>query len=325
MRSHKNLIFLALVAGTFVVAGCAETEFLANLMKEGADTGAVSQVGKYKVGRPYQIKGVWYRPQVNYRYDQTGVASWYGPKFHGKPTANGEIFDMNKVGAAHKTLPIPTLVRVTNLRNGKAMNIRINDRGPYAHGRIIDLSKRAAQLLGFEKAGTAPVRVQVLERESRVLAAIAQGQTSGGADLHPKPRSAPRVAVTSRSLPAPHGTRAASAPNHSYQVNPTTQAKAQLPRQLAQPLQVVGRVTNVKVPQNARLFVQAGAFSKHVNANRANSLLSSVGPTKITMIKGSDKQLFRVRLGPFGNVQKADTALARVIRSGYSEARIVID
>jgi rare lipoprotein A len=325
MRVHKLFTFFVLLAAPLAVAGCAETEFLANIMKERSDSAGPAQVGKYKVGRPYQIKGVWYRPQVNYRYDQTGVASWYGPNFHGKPTANGETFDMNQVGAAHKTLPIPTLVRVTNLRNGKAMNIRINDRGPYAHGRIIDLSKRAAQLLGFEKAGTAPVRVQVLERESRIMAAVAQGRAVGGPDLSPKPRSAPSVAVTSRSLPAPNGTRVASAPNPNYRVNPATQPNPQPSRQLTQPRQEVGRVTNVKVPSNARLFVQAGAFSKYANANRVNTLLTSVGPSKITMIKGSDKQLFRVRLGPFGTVQIADTALARVIHSGYPEARIVID
>ena len=325
MNAYKIFTFLLLLTCGFVVVGCAETQFLANFIKQGSDALSPAQVGKYKIGRPYQIKGVWYRPQVNYSYDETGVASWYGPKFHGRPTANGEIFDMNKVGAAHKTLPIPTLVRVTNLRNGKAMNIRINDRGPYAHGRIIDLSKRAAQLLGFEKAGTAPVRVQVLERESRLMAAIAQGQTSDEADLSPRPRSAPSVAVTSQSLPAPTGTRVASAPSRNYQVNPAGKAKVRSLRQLVKPSQTVEHVTNVKVPQNTRYFVQAGAFTNHANANRANTLLSSVGPSQITMITGSDAQFFRVRLGPFVNVQKADTTLARVIGSGYSEARIVID
>ena len=157
------------------------------------------------------------------------------------------------------------------------------------------------------------------------MAAIAQGQTSNEADLSPRPRSAPSVAVTSQSLPAPTGTRVASAPSRNYQVNPAGKAKVRSLRQLVKPSQTVEHVTNVKVPQNTRYFVQAGAFTNHANANRANTLLSSVGPSQITMITGSDAQFFRVRLGPFVNVQKADTTLARVIRSGYSEARIVID
>ena len=134
-------IFIMLLLSV-LLANCSETQFIANLMKVGADKVAQPGGGRYKVGGPYQIKGIWYRPRIDYQYDQTGIASWYGPQFHGKLTANGEIFDMNLVSAAHKTLPMPSMVRVTNLRNGKALNIRLNDRGPFAHGRIIDLSKQ---------------------------------------------------------------------------------------------------------------------------------------------------------------------------------------
>ena len=95
-----------------------------------------------KVGKPYQIAGVWYYPAVNHDYDESGIASWYGSKFHGRPTANGEIFNMNHVTAAHPTLPLPSMVRVTNLENGRTLTVRINDRGPFAHGRILDLSRR---------------------------------------------------------------------------------------------------------------------------------------------------------------------------------------
>lgn len=324
-----------MLTAPLVAANCSETEFFANLMKESADSGAPAGSGRYKVGRSYQIKGVWYRPRIDYRYDQTGVASWYGPQFHGKLTANGEVFDMNQVSAAHKTLPMPSMVRVTNLRNGKAMNLRINDRGPFAHGRIIDLSKRAAQLLGMEKAGTAPVRVQMLERESRILAAIAQGQAPPGTRLGapattqvamaPKPRPAPSVAVTSKSLPAPNGARSATVPLPNHRIQPTTTPKPQAQRPQP-PAQVVdGTVSQVKVPGKTRLFIQAGAFSKYANANRVHTLLGTLGQSKITMTKGGERQLFRVRLGPYENVQMADAALARVIGSGYPEARIVID
>ena len=111
-----------------------------------------------KVGRPYKIKGVQYKPKHNPSYDETGVASWYGPNFHGKLTANGETYDKHGMTAAHKTLPLNSMVFVTNMENGKTVKLRLNDRGPFVEGRIIDLSYGAAKVLGVE--GLAKVRVQ---------------------------------------------------------------------------------------------------------------------------------------------------------------------
>lgn len=123
---------------------------------------------KRAYNRPYKIKGTWHYPQGHYEYAKTGVASYYGGTdvFHGRPTSNGEIFDKNKVSAAHKTLPIPCVVRVTNLKNGRSITMPVNDRGPFKHERIIDLSLRAAQLLGFEREGLAQVRVETCVEES---------------------------------------------------------------------------------------------------------------------------------------------------------------
>src|ERR1700728_5163158 len=125
---------------------------------------APAPAGVYKVGSPYQIDGVWYYPREQPDYDETGIASWYGPTFYGHHTANGEMYDGNQLTAAHKTLPMPVNVRVTNLDNGKSLVVRVNDRGPYARGRIIDLSKRAAELLDVVQTGTARVRVTYLGR-----------------------------------------------------------------------------------------------------------------------------------------------------------------
>src|SRR6202012_592620 len=111
-----------------------------------------------------------YTPSEDYSYDETGIASWYGADFNHGTTANGEVFNKNELTAAHKTLPLPTLARVTNLDNGRSIVVRINDRGPFSGARIIDLSQRAAQLLGFEQQGTAKVRVQVLADESKAIA-----------------------------------------------------------------------------------------------------------------------------------------------------------
>lgn len=134
------------------------------------------QGGVYKVGKPYKILGKWYYPKEDYDYSEVGVASWYGADFHAKKTANGERYDMNSLTAAHRTLPLPSIVKVTNLENGRSLVLRVNDRGPYAKSRIIDVSKRASQLLGFHTQGTTKVRVEVMEKESKALKAALLGE-----------------------------------------------------------------------------------------------------------------------------------------------------
>lgn len=118
--------------------------------------------GRRQVGRPYQIKGKWYTPREEPGYDRKGQASWYGPNFHGRLTANGEVYDQYALSGAHPTFPLPSYARVTNLANGKSVVVRVNDRGPYHEGRVIDMSSRAAQLLDYRKKGIANVRVQYI-------------------------------------------------------------------------------------------------------------------------------------------------------------------
>lgn len=120
--------------------------------------------GRSVVGKPYKIKGKWYYPKEEFNYDKVGLASWYGPNFHGRLTANGEIYDQNHLSAAHPTFPLPSYARVTNQANGRSVIVRVNDRGPYAHGRIIDLSSRAADTLDTKAKGVAKVRVQYVGR-----------------------------------------------------------------------------------------------------------------------------------------------------------------
>ncbi|GAB4153303.1 MAG: hypothetical protein Tsb0016_25790 [Sphingomonadales bacterium] len=136
--------------------------------------------GAPKLGKPYRINGVWYYPKDDPAYREVGMASWYGPGFHGRQTANGERYNMNALTAAHRTLPMPSFVRVTNLANGRSLVLRVNDRGPFAKGRIIDVSRRAAQLLGFEKAGVTRVQVVRVTPDGQPLpqarTAIAQAQ-----------------------------------------------------------------------------------------------------------------------------------------------------
>ena len=116
--------------------------------------------GRYIVGNPYQVKGKWYYPKEDFAYSKVGIASWYGSAFHGRLTANGEVYDQMHLSAAHPTFPLPSYARVTNLENGSSVVVRVNDRGPYHEGRIIDLSNKTADMLDLQHSGTGKVRVQ---------------------------------------------------------------------------------------------------------------------------------------------------------------------
>ena len=141
--------------GSVLLSACAFYQSVPYLEDRG---------GYYKVGTPYEINGKTYTPHEDSDYVERGMASWYGPGFHGKKTANGERYNMNAYSAAHRTLPMPVYVRVRNLENGRSLVVRVNDRGPFAKDRIIDLSRRAAKKLGFLKKGTAHVEVRYLRR-----------------------------------------------------------------------------------------------------------------------------------------------------------------
>ena len=175
---------MALCAGLFL-SGCSLGSDMGDIASSGYYDSASQKVEKQKVGRPYQIKGKWYKPVYQTDYDATGIASWYGDYFHGRDTANGERFDMNRISAAHKTLPLPSYVEVTNLDNGKKLYVRVNDRGPFADGRIIDLSKEAAKQLGFKNAGLARVRVKQVSPPKNVVLVSPDGRKQIGTGYKP--------------------------------------------------------------------------------------------------------------------------------------------
>ncbi|MCL2469988.1 MAG: septal ring lytic transglycosylase RlpA family protein [Alphaproteobacteria bacterium] len=245
--------------------------------------------GTYKVGQPYQVKGQWYYPSENYSYNETGIASWYGHPFHGKKTANGEIFNKHELTAAHKTLPMPSLARVTNLENGRSVVVRINDRGPFSGARIIDVSERCAQLLGFEKQGLAKVRVQVLADESKA------------------------IADAMRLYGGPTGTQVASAP---VVVPPSVTIKNVIP---------VDRYVQLPVSGANQIYVQAGSFANPDNAESLASRLYSVGLANVTQANVRGTTYFRVRIGPLVSVAQADKILEETKKTGVPEARIIVD
>ena len=280
---------------------------LAACAGQQAAPGASGQ-GVYKVGNPYQVGNEWYYPHEDYSYDETGIASWYGSDFHGQATANGEQFNKDELTAAHKTLPLPSLARVTNLDNGRSIVVRINDRGPFSGSRLIDVSQRAAQLLGFEAQGTAKVRVQVLADESKAIADATRhyGGQVKTADAAPMLVSAaPQAAVETQTL-AP------------VRTTPETH------RQLLQ-TQPIAQAVQLPVTGLHQLYVQAGAFTVPENATRLQERLGGLGHASISTIVINGTKFYRVRVGPAPDVAHADDLLAKVRQTGAVAARTIVD
>ena len=311
---------------TAFAAGCAEINLLSHAIKESlpddeeiqGEGGLYGTSGAYKVGNPYQISGSWYRPAVDYGYDETGIASWYGPNFHGKQTANGERYDMNTLTAAHRTLPLPSIVRVTNLENGRSIIVRVNDRGPFAKGRIIDMSRLAAEKLDMIGKGTARVRVRILSRESRILAARLQGQTLASGDTT-KVAAAPRTRVVAESLGG------SSAPPTPSPVAIAPPPKPASPPPLVGVNRPLPDTVTRTVPVATDIFIQVGSFTVYDYAHRAKAQVSGYGDTGISHALVNGRDYFRVRVGPVGSVDEADQLLASVVQAGFPDARIVVD
>lgn len=316
-RSLPRARVLVVMAGCVLLGACSETQFASYGVKEaiGQDT----RGGLYKVGKPYQIQGVWYYPSEDYNYSETGVASWYGPDFHGKYTANGETFDQNDVTAAHRTLPMPSFVRVTNLENGRSLVVRINDRGPFAHGRVLDLSRRAAQLLGMEGTGTAKVKVEIMAEESRQLALNMKAKQQLD---EPPISAAPRDAVVAETLPLPGSGGAAKPVSRPAPPPPVVVGSGVATAETSQLAKQDVKQVPVKPSQ---MYIQAGAYSRFDNANRTSAALQTYGSANISQVQTKTGTFFRVRLGPIANVTEADALLEKVIGSGYSDAKLVVD
>ena len=221
---------------------------------------------------------------------ERGVASWYGPDFHGHNTSSGEVYDMYAMTAAHRTLPIPCYARVTNLSNGRSVVVRINDRGPFVANRIIDLSYSAASRLDIVRTGTAFVEVR----------------TIGPADAAAAEAPAPLVGA---APPAPVAATAPPAPTGS----PVADAAAATP--------------DAAPPAAVALYIQVGAFADPANAQRVLDRLQSNGVAHVFSVASdsSGRTLRRVRIGPIATVEEFDALAARLAALGYPEARLAND
>jgi rare lipoprotein A len=335
-----RLALAALVAGSAAACGSAPDRPAVQTQAPTPTTTAGG--GRYKVGKPYQIKGVWYYPAIDYDYVEEGVASWYGPGFHGKLTANGEVYDQNDMTAAHRTLPMPSLVRVTNLENGRSLKLTVNDRGPFARDRIIDVSRRAAQLLGFHAAGTTQVRVEILAEESRQLALALTGAEYPGqvqlasrtppasevgsvpppaADWAPPPPMPDLAALPVEPLPIeplPMDPLASEpVADQAMPADPPAAFDAQL-----RPVTAPAVIGAAGVGQAGRAWIQAGAFAEPGNAEKARAQLARLGPVAVLP---AGRGLYRVRVGPLASLDDAERLLAAVIGSGFPGSHLVIE
>lgn len=321
--SVQRAVAVLLACGALI--GCAQTQLAAHVASVSRPE---APRDTYKVGKPYTIKGITYTPREDMSYDRTGIASWYGPGFHGRRTANGEIYDSNALTAAHPTLQMPSVVRVTNLENGRSVNLRINDRGPFADNRIIDVSRRAAELLGFRKQGTAMVRVQVLPEET--LAAIPAREAARLRSVAAQQQQRPAIAPPVSRASAPATRSEPITPIHRPSVaSPTGTVVAGLPLPATRPGS--GNVQNASVAQPvaatepARWYVQTGAFTRYDNAKRLGTQLTSLGRVEIQALDVADGPIYRVRMGPFASQDEATILAQAVGNAGINDTRVMVD
>lgn len=301
----------------------------------------------YKVGAPYKIDGVTYSPMEEFRRTETGVASWYGPGFHGKNTANGEVYDQRDRTAAHRTLQMPSVLRVTNLDNGQSTIVRVNDRGPFARQRVIDLSRAAAEEIGMIGNGTARVRIEQLETESLALKDIALA--GGGPDEQRAAldkhiagrRGPPAITATAQATPPPPPAPPTPAVT-VYPANPRSPAVVPVSASgsaggtwgagtptvatVAAASTAPPPVAPAPSPHAASgFYVQTGAFSTMGNAERQRGQITTYGSPEISQGSSGGREVYRVRLGPYTTHEAAGIVADRLKRSGYGDARVVAD
>jgi rare lipoprotein A len=318
----RKLLSIVVLASAVALAGCSSHkseksmadknsfgESLAGFRGKGSSyysgKGQIPRGGgRFLVGNPYQVAGRWFTPKPQPGYDRKGSASWYGEAFHRRKTSNGEYFDMAMLTAAHPTLPLPSYARVTNLENGKVIVVRINDRGPFVGTRIIDLSKRSAEALGYKSMGKANVRVQWI----------------GNAPLNDQ---GAHLAMMNRKAAsgAGMGTLIAAADGPARGGNDDVQVAQAEPEPDVQ--QVAYDAPKPQKPARAEAqIIQVGSFADLDTAEQARAALSAIGPVQVYEWQTADGPLYKVQLGPFLSVIGAEDALDDVRGQGYRKAAL---
>lgn len=301
MAARNLLIVFAL----FLLSACGDSGY--------SPYGGTEDPTQVKIGKPYEVSGETFTPKYEGDYEEEGMASWYGPKFHGRMTASGERYDKHEMTGAHRTLPMPSIVKVTRLDTGKSVKVRINDRGPFSHRRVIDLSQAAAEELDMIRVGTAKVRVQYLSQETeqfiadmglkkpdgwgdspRTFAAVPAGDISTADLTPPEPRPLMESSFAFDQVPA-------VTPEPSFDVSLSPAAGA------------------------GHYRIQAGSFGNPQNAERVVGELQALGAASMTPVQSNGQQFYRVSVGPLPGYDDAERLLERVRALGYRDARIMVD
>ncbi|WP_417590489.1 septal ring lytic transglycosylase RlpA family protein [Parasphingorhabdus sp.] len=324
--------FGILSSATLALASCSGSRDFGNFPEGVPAPGGAGQIGgavadyPQKIGEPYQVGGKTYTPEEVASYDEVGYASWYGEELSGNQTANGEAFNPQGISAAHKTLPLPTYVEVTALDTGRTILVRVNDRGPFANDRLIDLSHGAAKQLGIDQQGTAGVRVRKVnpnEQERAVLRA-------GGAAKERIPTPDSLLSILRKNLaklptpvtPVRQAAASASVPTTSPTSTPPQTATNRDGRFIIEGGGRPGPVEN-SVGNNyvgglpGSYVVQVAAFSSKA---RADALATKIGAK---VMSDGTRSIWRVRYGPYSSEKDAQVGLAQAQQRGYSGARVL--
>jgi|688.fasta_scaffold67907_1 rare lipoprotein A len=341
LKIFSSFVVMSLLTSSYLAAGTSFKPIVA--LSDGAATEQVANP-TFKIGTMYSVKGVKYTPFVWNDYDSIGNASWYGNEFHGRLTANGEIFDKNQITAAHPTLPLPSIVEVTNLDNGKKLIIRVNDRGPFEGNREIDVSEKAAEMLGFLDKGVARVRVVLLKDISDQVASYVKNGTedkkNSSNDLMAKNNVSNKnkliddiddedadeelVSSLSNSSNNAPGYLAVNGKkpeenvdgNHSDSLVDKKDIK---PISLQEP-------TTVRSYLPRGIFVQVGAYTQdNKQINSAMKDLSTIGVVTLQKVDINGQSLLRLRVGPYNSIEDANKAKQNLLKIGYTSSRVIIE
>ena len=299
--------YVLLVTSALALSACQSGGLFDGVGNEESEMNAAMNLpngSTYKIEKPYEINGVWYFPAENYNYSEKGLASWYMPAAgQTSRTANGEEYIATELTARHKTLPLPSIVRITNLENNKSIIARVNDRGPLVNERLIDVSQKAAQELEFPPTGVTQVLVEVLPQESqevrdallaadRVYTEAHRAQDLSIVPPMPLPSSEPELVYAVSEQPAP-----------------------------AQPVEIQETKTVQPVIANG-IYIQLGAFGNAANAAKVEQMASSVAQITTTTQMRGNTMLSVVKAGPYASRAEAMNALQQLKQMGYKDAFI---
>jgi rare lipoprotein A len=357
MRFHPLIAACLLLA----LAACGDSKDRVAYDEPGYVKGT-SKHPAIKVGSPYKVMGKTYIPKYNPTYRESGLASWYGPDFHGKSTANGERYNQYAMTAAHKTLPMPSIVKVTHNKTGKSVLVRINDRGPFSEGRIIDLSKAAAEELGIVREGVAGVRVEYMQEETNQYIAklnLKKPATWGEYETastdrvlkapKPKPIGSPTEHIPAESDPEIYEPELGEKPittiqargiemeeigykEDAFSVLSESQYSAATPSATrassghAYEADSYASDPALEKPpdtESGNYYVQAGSFGKQANAETFAKRLAELSAVEIEEVMVGEHTFYRVLLGPTASYDTAEGLIAQLIERDIVDGKVI--